>query len=704
MAKYLISFSLLICLIANAVFGQQEKKAEQEAVLRLKTELLEIRAVVTDKQNRPIAGLTKEDFELLESNLLQDIAFFSEQRIRSQPKTSASQSANSASLEKSGNEAPGIERWVILFVDTLHLSGESLIRLKQTLKRFINDKLTVQDSVMLLTSSGTESLAAHFTKDRQLLRYLIDRLAPWQISQNSYFTPTLAAAVRRRDPTALSVGMKVLESEDHIPLAGLSMAMIQQIVESKAMNVLAQASQKRKSLIETLKAAATMMADLSGQRLMVLFSDGFSLMDTQGSLNTQDIQSVVSRAVRSGMVIYSISVKGLQPPAEFDASRPNMSAESQILGRLSSYMSDAEKDEREGLNALAKDTGGKIYFNTNDLAGALQTTFEENQFFYALSYYPANEKKGDKFRELTLRVKGHPDYLVRAQKGFLASDIKEEKKEATGSAQNKFFQAIAAPIPRTAINISATAAYLESGNDKAQVSIQVGIEGSALNYHEQNKQAALDLEIAGLIYDRAGTVVKMYTEKITGNIPVEQVAEARRSGFRYGKRFELKPGVYQFRVGVRDQATDRMGTGVSWVQVPDISKGKLISSSILLTDIGEPRPGLETAKAVVSQWRAIKSYKTGSMLVYYAMLYNLAEKDESETLLQSEIFQGESPVYQSGWQPLRSRVVGKEKKGLEIGGQMNLSLQTGVYELRLSTKNTRSDQSTKQAIFFAIEE
>jgi VWFA-related protein len=703
---FLVTCNLFFCLATTATTfaQQQEKKPEQEEVLRLKTELLEIRAVVTDKQSRPIEGLKKEDFELLENGRPQDISFFSEHQIKQRMKNAVTQPANPTAPEKTVTSSTDASRWIILFVDTLHLSGESLIRMKQMLKRYVNEQLTDQDSVMLLTSSGTESLAAHFTKDRQVLRYVIDRLTQWQAGQTSYFTPTLAAAIRRGDPVALSVGIKVFESEEHLNLAGMSGPMVRQMVESKALNVLSLATYRRNNLIAMLKAAASLMTELSGQRLMVLFSDGFTLMDTQGNPNTQDIHAVVSRAARAGVVIYAIRVRGLQPPAEFDASRPNISADSNILGRLSSYMSDSEKEDRDGLNALAKDTGGKFFFNTNDLGGALQKTIEENSLYYALSYYPVNEKKGNKFREITVRVKGHPDYIVRTQKGFLPADLIAEKKGTNASPQKKFFETIAAPMPATAIHISTTAAYLESGNDQAQVSIQVGIEGSNLNYREQNKQAALDLEIGGVIYDRNGAIVKMYTEKVKGNIPVEQVTEARRSGFQYGKRFELKPGIYQIRVGVRDQATDQVGTGVSWVQVPDLSKGKLTASSILLTDLTEQKPGLETEKAVVSEWRAIKSYKSGSRLVYYTMLYNLADKDETETHIQSEIHQGEAAVYQSDWQPLRSRVVGKERKGLEIGGQLNLSLERGIYELRLTIKNIRTNQTTRQSVFFAVED
>jgi hypothetical protein len=100
----------------------------------------------------------------------------------------------------------------------------------------------------------------------------------------------------------------------------------------------------------------------------------------------------------------------------------------------------------------------------------------------------------------------------------------------------------------------------------------------------------------------------------------------------------------------------------------------------------------------------VKSYKTGSLLVYYLVLYNIAEKEEGEMLMRSETLQGELVVYQSDWMPVSSRAVGREKRGIEIGGQVNLSLKPGVYELRISIKIAKSDKPTQRTVIFAVEE
>lgn len=59
---------------ARAAAGQAEpKQNDRDQTIRLKSELVQVRAVVTDKQGQIIGNLKREDFELLENNRPQGI-------------------------------------------------------------------------------------------------------------------------------------------------------------------------------------------------------------------------------------------------------------------------------------------------------------------------------------------------------------------------------------------------------------------------------------------------------------------------------------------------------------------------------------------------------------------------------------------------------------------------------------------------------
>src|SRR5262249_48448185 len=217
---------------------------------------------------------------------------------------------------------------------------------------------------------------------------------------------------------------------------------IDEIVKAKARQVLSEATYMRRATLIKLREVVQRLSDLPGQRLLVMVSDGFTLYDIGGSQNMDDLQSVTSRAVRSGVVIYSIDSKGLQPEALFDASIDLPSDP-----RISRYVSAGERDLENGLNALAKDTGGEAIFNTNDTAGAMRRALDDNQVYYRLAYYPEITESDRNFRKITIRIKNHPEYQVRAQRGYIPADLaKKTKEEEAKTPQQRFVNAILAPL------------------------------------------------------------------------------------------------------------------------------------------------------------------------------------------------------------------------------------------------------------------
>lgn len=687
---------LLFSTSFSSVEQEQKKKAEQDWVVELKTVLVELRAVVTDRQGRLVQGLKKEDFELREKGRPQDISSFAEEHVGP---LSISQRVTLASVAPGEPPPPAAEpaRSLLLFVDTVNMAGQNLLRVKQGLKKFVDEQITDQDAVMIVTSGGMEGIPARFTRERNLMRHYIDRIASWGSGSNSYFTPYLAADVRRESPDAINLAIQVLQSEEGLNPDMLSPGMLKQMALGRAGEVLSQATFRRNTILGTFRAAAALMSKAPGQRVMFFFSDGFSLLGTQGNVESLDLQQAISRAVRSGVVVYSINSKGLEPPFEIDASRrgPQWAFDPRLTGRLSSYASASEKESQDGMNAIAKDTGGDAFFRTNDVNWALKKSFEGNNVYYALAYYPSTEGQG--FRDIVLRVKGHPEYSVRTQKGYLASDVIKNAKATARSPQQRLFDAIAHPIPETAINVSASAQYLEVESDKAQISIKLLIDGSRLTYHEMSDRATLALEVAGSIYDRAGKLVTSFIEKIKGGVPHDRLSDVKGSGFSYTKRLELKPGYYQVRIGALEPETDNIGTASAWVEVPDLAKGRLELSSVLLATAGEAQQPVSGPQ----QLDAIKSYKTGSTLVYYLMLYNAPSSIASDLTIRSEIALNDKVIYESEPQPVASRMVGKDK-GIEIGGQLNLDLEPGFYALRVEIKD-KSNREFRRSVEFLVQ-
>jgi VWFA-related protein len=702
--------------VHNTAFNLRQSKAGQnppgqDQPIRVKTELIDLRAVVTDKRGQPITDLKREDFELTENGKPQEVSFFSAVKIsgRGEVRQPENSPTNVTPGVPAGATRPAetIGRTVLLYVDTLHLSPQSLLSVKQSLRKFIDERLTDQDLTAIVTSAGSLGVVEQFTRDRRVLRYAVDRLGPRPNARDSLFTPYIAGLVDRGDREALQVARAIYVAEEH---AFPNDPSVMQMVQMKARQVLSEATYMRRATLITLREVVKRLSDLPGQRLLVMVSDGFTLFDAGGGQDTNDLQSVTSRAVQSGVVIYSVDAKGLQPSGLFDASLGNIPNDP----RISSYVSAGERDLENGLNALAKDTGGEAFFNTNDTAGAIGRALDDNHVYFTLGYYPAIDESDKKFRKIAIRIKNHPDYKVRAQRGYLPADLaKKVKEEEAKTPQQRFVNAILAPLPLTEIGVTAIPNFVEIPEDAAQVSLQIHIDGKTLTYREENGRYRFEAEILTMIYNSDGKRVDLKSETINGNLTPARMEVAKQTEFEYNRRVQLKPGLYQIRVGVTEPANERTGTAAAWIETPDLSKkNKLAISSLLLIDarqVGIQEPASNNSQAAAPQLskmvQGVRYYKADQPVVYFFRLYNTAnDKAETDVMMEIEILQDEKTILTIPWQPVTTRQLGKDAKGLVVGGQLVMrSIQPGIYDLRVSVKEPKMKRPVQRSVAFGIE-
>lgn len=699
-----ISTKTLCCLLLAWALTNQSFATPQDKPVRLKADLIEVRAVVTDRNDRVIDNLKAEDFELLEDGRPQQISFFSLAKVGgegSAPQTAGSAEANIKSLpHTSVSPLAPPSRTIVLFVDTLHLSAASFATAKETLKKFVNEQMTDEDLVALKTSTGQLGILEQFTRDKQMLRFAIDRLKPWvQSLRATLLSSYIAAKAIGGDPGAFGLARAILQAEETYEITD-------NYVIGVAKDTVNQSATKRISALATLDAVTRQMTELPGQRMLILISDGFSLVDSAASFVPHALDSTINTAARSGVIVYSLVASGLQP----DFFNGDASLGKNLPVVMSRYSTTAAQSRRDVVNTLrdiAEGTGGKVFTDTNDLSGKLQKALDDNRVYYALSFYPASEKLDASFHRILLRVKNHPEYTVRAQKGYLPL---QAAKAETATPQQKMAQALSAPLPLTQIEVAASAVFLDRKEDKAQISLEVFINGESFEHNKESQTQSLALDLAGVVLDLKGNTVEKFGNRIEANLQPERAQQAKQNGYRYSRRIKLNPGIYQVRVSVGESSTEHIGTATAWVEVPDLRKGKLAISNIILSERAavDPKEADQSKQPVVfhpKMTQGIAVYKSGDLLVYYFALYNAVQKNRqaSDLLMQVEIIQNEQSVYRGQWQSIASRIIEEDKNNPGLSGQIPTFLKPGLYELRITVKGQDAKESLQQSTLFRVE-
>ncbi len=534
-------------------------------------------------------------------------------------------------------------------------------------------------------------------------RDAIDKLSQGLNIQDSFFTPYIAAGVERGDRQSLALGIQILRMEEGMDG---DPEFLQAMARSRAIQILSGATHRRKATLNTLKAAAEQMAGLPGQRLMVLYSDGFSLMNRFGTLDTADLQGAISKAVRSGVVIYSIDAKGLQPPPLFSAAFAG-SYDQSMLG----YLTSSEKDMEDGLNRLAKDTGGETFFNTNDLGGALTEALDSNRFYYVLGFYAPETEQGKGFQKFTVRVKNHREYRVRTQKGYAPTEtVESEIEDWDSTPEKRFHKAVLDPMPVSNIGVFAWAEFIETDADDAQVSLHVHIAGDNVTMKKEDDAYRMELEVMAYVFNKRGKSQDSKVHVIQGRLQPEAVEEIRNNGIYVFKRLNLKPGLYQLRVGVREKETEQLGTSVAWIEVPKLPKKKVVLSSIVLAGrstepeaLAKQAPGQEPPG---SQFReGLRFYRQGDAFTYFLVVYPVWKAGlESKLQIKTEFLLDGEPIAPAPYRPLASRLLGQNGKGTIVGGEIELfGTQPGIYELLVSVKDPDADRTVQRSAIFGID-
>jgi VWFA-related protein len=138
---------ILTCRLALPVSAQDPKT--QEDTVRIVTAAVQFEAVVTDKNGRPITGLTKDDFQVLDEGATQPLDLFV--AVNKGQSFSTDASANASTTRPTTSLLKPFEgRYIAVIFDDLSLSADNFIRARKALKEYIDTKVRANDMVAIL--------------------------------------------------------------------------------------------------------------------------------------------------------------------------------------------------------------------------------------------------------------------------------------------------------------------------------------------------------------------------------------------------------------------------------------------------------------------------------------------------------------------------------------------------------------------------
>jgi VWFA-related protein len=412
-------------------------------VFRAERNEVEVVVIVRDSKGQPVSNLKQSDFEIRDNSKRQSVGSFAMQGA-SPPPTALQPTPTQPSevAASTGNMPPGAQRrFVALFFDDVHTEPGDFARVQKAAEQFVQESLRPEDRVAIFKASENNEVT--FTNDQPKLLNAIDELRVHPAKNTSKVTqcPRITdyeayLIVNELDSEALNMVTQRLQncvcpppSTGACPPPDALRTMANGFAE-EAWQVHKDASQ---DLLVALDFTVRMLGTMPGRRVLMLSSSGFLAGDLD-----RDVDRVIDNALRGGVVINSLSAKGL------DAETPGGNLAEQrregavgVSARVAMYetrqSSAATLAENDAMTDFAESTGGKFFRNNNDfLRGFNELAAPE--VAYVLTFSPHPLKHDGKFHNLKVEIRAAGHFSVYTRKGYFAPADRETRTERAGAA------------------------------------------------------------------------------------------------------------------------------------------------------------------------------------------------------------------------------------------------------------------------------
>jgi VWFA-related protein len=532
------------------------------------------------------------------------------------------------------------------------------------LTRFIERDVAPGDLVAILRTSGGAGTLQQFTTDRRLLAAAIERVQ-W-VGRLAKFA---AATEARR--TALGDDDDLKE-------------------EQLAADLLVEGS------IGALSYALRGVESLPGRKVLVFVSEGMSTRHSRGDI-PKALQQVVDRANRAGVVLYALDPKGLAattrsegsdvaqrrtpnftneplPLRPVDGGRPMeqtaMTATRDLLQR--SIMADRQ----ESLRWLAEQTGGFAIVNQNDINGGIGRIVDDTRGYYLIGF-DTSLAAGVRPDPADVKIKTLRSGLqIRARRGrFGPANPDDGPLPRPG---DPLVAAALSPFSTGALDVRLTALFGHDA-DGAHVRAVVDLDPAGLVLADAGGRREADLTLLTLAFDDSGEIVAQSVEPIPVRLDPEAYGRARANGLRYSVRLPLKrPGGYQVRAVIREDRSDRVGTGAQFVEVPPVGKGRVALSGVILTD------------AAAADRPLVLTFAPGSVVEYTCTVYDGRSDRTAGFSTTATVLRDGKPVFTSPPAPIAGAAAGAAAVApVPFRGRLTLARdqKPGAYTLLVSVES-----------------
>jgi VWFA-related protein len=488
--------------------------------LRATTRLVQVSVIVRDKHGNPITGLTKSDFVILDEKKPQAIQVFSVQtnQVLATPAVELPPDTFTNRLEARGGAPPNV---TVILLDALNTSFMDKAFVKQRLVKYLQT-IQPQDRVALYALGTRLRILHDFTSDASSL---------------------LASLQTFKD----DIGPEIDES--HLDPMGLATKKLGKV--SAESDVVSSATGAVELTVEALREIAEHVGGLPGRKNLIWVSGAFpfsigtdnfrkSYYGEKMVFSTQ-IELAARALSNANVAIYPVDARGL--------------VGTDVDGPGGNPFKAPDTGDLATMQILAERTGGRAYFNTNDIMGSIRDAVNDSRVTYELAFSPNDIKWDGSFHTIRVKVT-RPDAVVQVRKGYFAL-----AEPNVTPQQHLMILAETARSPMEASGIQMD----------VQVSTGTAVQGKTLkltlsfatqqfSFEQLNGHWNAIVDTAFVQLDASNDIVASSVRPFPLHLDAATYEDLLQRGLTYAEEMLIVPSAVQVRVVLRDHSSGKIGS------------------------------------------------------------------------------------------------------------------------------------------------
>jgi VWFA-related protein len=407
---------------------------EQAPLYKSTTRDVVVDVVVTKGNGDPVTGLGKQDFAVAENGTSQTIDFFEDHTANTAATTTPpAMPSLPAGAVTNVPPAPPSDAVNVLLLDSLNTEQQDQTYSHQQIMDFLK-KMQPGTRVAIFTLGAKLRFVQGFTADTSVLLDALKRndLEPQKNGQS------------RSDAAGDASDISKLQGMRASPYA------IEALANAQAHASVRDYSARASMTFEALNYLARYLAGVPGRKNLIWFASSFPVVifptvEQRQSIEKnpsllgylQQMKQTADLFTVSQISVYPISAEGMMTEhvLEADSSGPGTSSPTgaprvgsapdgaMSNGTMSPFVAGASARSGivDAMQQLAASTGGKTFYNTNDLNTAMQRAIADGAHYYSIGYSPVDKTMDGTYRRIDVKLSDRK-YKLSYRHGYNADD------------------------------------------------------------------------------------------------------------------------------------------------------------------------------------------------------------------------------------------------------------------------------------------